>query len=93
MVDTNGTDDVVVLLGTPTPESSELYALTLTQGDPSWAGPLAGVALNLPVYHILEREIQALVPSETYDREVTFATLTLDGEAIEAAVQRVREAE
>ena len=92
MVDTNGTDDVVVLLGTPTPESSELYALTMTQGDPSWAGPLAGVALNLPVYHILEREIQALVPSETYDREVTFAMLTLDGDAIEAAVQRVREA-
>ena len=93
MVDTNGTDGVVVLLGTPTPESSELYAMTMTQGDPSWAGPLAGIALNLPVYHILEPEIQALVPSETYDREVTFAALTLDGEAIEAAVHRVREQE
>lgn len=80
-----------MLLGTPTPESSELYALTMTEGDPSWAGPLAGVALNLPVYHILEAEIKELVPSDIYDREVAFAALTLDGESIEAATRRIRE--
>ncbi len=90
MVDTQGTEDVVVLLGTPTAESSELYALTLTEGDPSWAGPLAGVALNLPVYHVLEPEVRAIVPGDVYEREVAFAALTLDGDGIEAAIQRVR---
>jgi betaine reductase len=89
-VDTHGTEDVVVLLGTPTAESSELYALTLTEGDPSWAGPLAGVALNLPVYHVLEPEVRAVIPGDVYDREVTFAALTLDGEGIDAAIHRVR---
>jgi len=79
-----------VLLGTPTPESSELYALTVTEGDPSWAGPLAGVALNLPVYHILAPEVRALVPAETYESEVGVAQLSLDAEAIDAAVRRVR---
>ncbi len=91
MVDTYGTEDVVVLLGTPTAESSELYALTLTEGDPSWAGPLAGVALNLPVYHVLEPEVQAAVPDEVYQREITFAALTLDGASIDAAIHRVRQ--
>jgi hypothetical protein len=40
--------DVVVLLGTPNPESSDLIAATLTEGDPTWAGALAGVKLGLP---------------------------------------------
>lgn len=81
----------MVLLGTPTPESSELYALTVTQGDPSWAGPLAGIALNLPVYHILEPEVKEAIPAEVYEREVGFAIYSLDGEAIEVAVDRIRE--
>lgn len=80
-----------MLLGTPTTESSELYAVTLTQGDPSWAGPLAGLALNLPVYHILEPEIRAQVPDETYEQEVSFALFSLDAEALEESVRRVRE--
>ena len=81
----------MVLLGTPTPESSELYALTVTAGDPSWAGPLAGVALNLPVYHLLEPDVRALVPPDTYASEVGVAEYSLDAGAISEAVQRVRE--
>jgi betaine reductase len=82
---------VVVLLGTPTPESSQLYALTVTEGDPSWAGALAGVALNLPVYHILEPGVRAAVPADTYEAEVGVAQYALDAEAIEGAVRGVRE--
>jgi glycine/sarcosine/betaine reductase complex component A len=63
----------------------------VTQGDPSWAGPLAGVTLNLPVYHILEPEIRELVPSDVYDREVGFAQFSVDGEAVGAAIHRVRQ--
>ena len=44
----------MVLLGTPNPESSELVAVTLTEGDPTLAGVLAGVRLELPVFHITE---------------------------------------
>jgi hypothetical protein len=80
-----------VLLGTPTAESSELYAVTVTRGDPSWAGALAGVALDLPVYHVLEPEIKALVPEAVYDDQVSFALFSLDGEAIGTAVRTARE--
>ena len=59
MADRLGTEDMVVLLGTPNAESSKLYGLTVTEGDPSWAGVLAGVSLELPVYHITEPEIKS----------------------------------
>jgi betaine reductase len=68
-----------------------VYALTVTEGDPSWAGQLAGVALNLPVYHILEPAVKAAVPADTYEAEVGMAQYSLDAEAIEAAVRGVRD--
>ena len=80
-----------MLLGTPTAESSELYALTVTEGDPSWAGPLAGTALRLPVYHILEPAVREAVPASTYESEVGIAQYALDAAALEGAVRGVRE--
>ena len=45
---------VVVLLGTPDAESTQTLAQTVVAGDPSYAGPLAGVPLGLPVLHVFE---------------------------------------
>jgi betaine reductase len=81
---------VVVVLGTPNPESSRLYALTVTEGDPAWAGALAGVGLRLPVYHITEPEIAAQVPPALYAQEVGVAQMVLDTAAIAAALQEAR---
>lgn len=81
----------MVLLGTPTAESSELYAMTMTEGDPSWAGALAGTALGLPVYHVTEDEIKAQVDSTLYDEEVGMAEMVLDVDQIREAVKTVRE--
>ena len=80
----------MVILGTPTPDSSKLYAITVTEGDPTWAGPLAGAALNLPVYHIMEAEIKSQIDESVYDAEVGLAEMTLDTEDIIAAVAEVR---
>ncbi len=54
VVQEKGKENVVVVLGSPDPESAELAAETVVNGDPTFAGPLAGVSLELPVYHILE---------------------------------------
>ena len=81
----------MVLLGTPTAESSELYAMTMTEGDPSWAGALAGTALGLPVYHVTEDEIKAQVDSTLYDEEIGMAEMVLDVDQIREAVKTVRE--
>ena len=81
----------MVILGTPTAESSKLYAITVTEGDPTWAGPLAGEALGLPTYHIIEPEVKALVDSSVYESQVGVAEMVLEEpEAIVAAVKEVR---
>ena len=86
-----GKDDLVVLLGTPNAESSELYAVTLKDGDPSWAGALAGIQLELPVYHITEEEIKNQINPELYADELEVAEMVLEVEEISESVKKVRE--
>jgi hypothetical protein len=82
------------LLGTPTPASSRLYALTVTEGDPTWAGPLAGEALGLPVFHVIEPEVKAQVDEQVYQAEVAMTELALEEpDEIVAAVRGVRRAQ
>ena len=79
-----------MLLGTPNAESSRLYALTVKEGDPSWAGALAGTQLGLPVYHITEPEVKAAIPTEVYDEHVALMAMVLDVDDIASAVREVR---
>ena len=90
VVDKVGTEDLVVLLGSPNPESAELYAATVTMGDPTFAGPLAGIPLGLPVFHILEPEIVNQLPEDIYAEQLQMAVLTLETEPIFEVVQRIR---
>jgi betaine reductase len=83
-------DELVVLLGTPNAESSRLYALTVKEGDPSWAGALAGTQLGLPVYHIIEPEVKEVIPPEVYDEHVALMAMVLDVNDIVAAVRDIR---
>ncbi len=79
-----------MLLGTPNAESTNLFALTLTEGDPTWAGPLAGVRLELPVFHIVEPEIRDQIPADVYDAQVGLAETVLDVPAITEALRSSR---
>ena len=45
---------MVVIIGGAEAEASGLSAETVTAGDPTYAGPLAGIALGLRVYHVVE---------------------------------------
>ena len=87
---TQDNDDLVVVLGAPDPESSELSALTLINGDPTFAGPLAGVQLGLPVFHILEDEVEAVSDATSYEENVSLMKLALDRSGIVDTMRRVR---
>ena len=91
VIDEHGAENLVVVLGSPDEESARVYAETVTTGDPSWAGPLAGVSLGLPVYHILEDEVRAGVDQAVYEQHVAMMEMVLDKDAITAAVRAVRE--
>jgi glycine/sarcosine/betaine reductase complex component A len=92
MAERYGADDLVVLLGTPNAESTRLYALTVTEGDPSWAGALAGTALGLPVYHMTEEAVKNQVSPEVYEEQVALMEVVLEVDEIARAVQEVRAA-
>ena len=81
-----------MLLGTPNAESTRLYALTVTEGDPSWAGALAGIALGLPVYHVTEEVVKNQVAPEVYEEHIALMEMVLEVDEIAQAVQDVRTA-
>ena len=90
IVEQYGKDNLIVILGAPDADSAELYAETVVHGDPSWAGPLAGVALGLPVFHIMEPEIKAQIDPAVYKEHLELMEIALDVEKIAQALNRVR---
>jgi hypothetical protein len=82
--------NVVVLLGTPDAESTQTLAQTVVAGDPSYAGPLAGVPLGLPVLHVFESDVKDQVPADVYEAQVALMEMSLDREAILAGLQEAR---
>jgi glycine/sarcosine/betaine reductase complex component A len=91
LVDERGADSLLVLLGAPDAESAGIAAETVVLGDPSWAGPLAGVQLGLPVYHILEDQIRDAIPTEVWEEQVGLMVDVLEVDAITQAVREFRE--
>ena len=91
LVDQHGADALLVLLGAPDAESAGIAAETVVLGDPSWAGPLAGAQLGLPVYHILEDQVRAAVPAEVWEEQVGLMVDVLEVDAIADAVREFRE--
>ena len=84
-----GSENLMVVLGMPT-DGLKIAVETLTKGHPSWAGPLAGVSLGLPVYHVLEEEIRDLIPSEIYEEKLKMMEIVLDLEKIESNLLEMR---
>jgi len=83
--------DLIVVLGASDLEGALISAETVTSGDPSFVGPLAGVSLGLPVYHILEPEMQEVIPSDIYEEEVGIWLLSVDTETLGKEFKAIRE--
>lgn len=90
LVERFGADDLVVVLGAADPEALEVAAETVTAGDPSYVGPLAGVSLGLPVMHIFEDEVKEQIDPSVYEEQVGLLELALDTEAVREAMKRAR---
>jgi len=84
-----GKENMVVILGTSEAESAGLTAETVTAGDPTFAGPLAGVSLGLRVYHIFELKDQ--VDANVYDEQCGMMEMVLDVDAINNEVKSIRD--
>lgn len=90
LAEANGAENVVVILGAPDPEAAEIAAETVVLGDPAYAGALAGVQLDLAVYHVLEDEIRQGIPTEVWDAQIGLMSDILDADGLAAAVAGMR---
>ena len=85
-----GKDRLVVVLGGADVEGVEISAETLVIGDPSFAGPLAGVQLGLQVYHILEPELKKQIPEDVYQEKLGIFEMVVDTEKIGESLSKLR---
>lgn len=86
-----GGENIVVLLGTAEPDSASITAETVTLGDPTYAGALAGVPLGLSVYHILEPEIKAEIAPAVYEEQAAMMEMVVDVDGLAAEVSKMRQ--
>ena len=91
VVEQAGADGVVAVLGANSAAAVEMTAMTLKSGDPSYAGPLTGVALGIPSYHILEAEIAGQIDAAVYERELALSALAMDVEQVIAPMKAIRD--
>ena len=91
MAEKYGAENLVVLLGASEGEAAGLAAETVTNGDPTYAGPLAGVQLGLRVYHVIEPEFKESVDSKVYEDQIGMMEMVLDADEIISEMTSVRE--
>ncbi len=91
LVEQEGRENMIVVLGASDIEGAEIAAETLTVGDPSYAGPLAGVSLGLPIYHILEPDVKAAIPEDVYDQAAGLVSMIVDTDEVARKFRAIRE--
>ena len=86
-----GAENIVVVLGSSDADGAGLYAETMTAGDPTYAGPLSGVSLGLPIYHVFDEVIKAEVDPSVWEEQVSMMEMVLDPAKLAASVTDMRD--
>jgi len=86
-----GADGLIVVIGAADAEGAGIYAETVTAGDPTYAGSLAGIPLGLPVYHILDPLIKAEADQAAWGDQISMMELVLNSEKLARAVKEMRD--
>jgi glycine/sarcosine/betaine reductase complex component A len=88
--DKYGAENIVVIIGGAEAEAAGLAAETVTAGDPTYAGPLAGVPLGLRVYHAVEPEFKESVDADVYEEQIGMMEMVLEVDDIIEEVSSMR---
>ena len=91
LADQYGPENLAVVLGNSEAGGVEVFAETVTEGDPSYAGPLAGVSLKIPVYHVLEEDVMAVIPEAIREEKLQLSSLVIDVKPMRQVLQAARE--
>jgi len=90
LTEKHGAENIVVLFGASEAETAGLAAETVTNGDPTYAGSLAGVQLGLTTYHAIDSEFKASVDEDVFEDQVGMMEMVLDLDAIQEEMQTIR---
>ena len=90
LADQYGPENLTVVLGNGEANGVEVFAETVTEGDPSYAGPLAGIALKIPVYHVLEEDVISEVPKLLREEKLQLSSLVIDVESMHQVLEASR---
>ena len=91
LTEKHGAENIIVVLGAAEGEAAGLAAETVTAGDPTFAGPLAGVQLGLRVYHAVEPQFKDEVDAEVYDEQIGMMEMVLDVDDIISEMTDIRD--
>src|SRR5215510_6027460 len=86
-----GAENLVVIFGAAEGEAAGIAAETVTNGDPTFAGSLAGVPLGLRVYHCTEEEFKSQVDSKIYEEQVGMMEMVLNVDEIKSEMKMMRD--
>lgn len=79
----------MIVFGLNEVENLRIMATTFLDGDPSYAGPLAGLALGIKSYHMLE--LKSEIPPDVWAAEMAMEELELEDETATKLVKALRE--
>jgi len=71
---------LIIVLGLNEPDNLQIIATTFMEGDPSFAGPLAGIALGLKSYHILE--LKDHITPQVWDKQMAMEELEIEEDTL-----------
>ena len=91
LTEEHGGENIIVVLGAAEGEAAGLAAETVTAGDPTFAGPLAGVQLGLKVYHCCEPEFKDEVDADIYHEQIRMMEMVLDVDDIVEEMSAIRD--
>lgn len=90
LTEKHGAENVVILIGAAEAEAAGLAAETVTNGDPTFAGPLAGVQLGLRVFHAVEETFKSAVDEGIYDDQIGMMEMVLEVDEIIEEMEEIR---
>ena len=91
LAEEHGKENLMVILGGAEAEASGLACETVTNGDPTFAGPLAGVQLGLACYHVVEPEVKAEIDDDVYEEQISMMEMVLEVDDIVEETKKYRE--
>ena len=69
----------------------EMMAETVTAGDPTYTGPLAGVSLGLHVYHVTEPAVREHADASVYRDQIGLSEIAMETEPIWSTIRAIRD--